>query len=233
MIEKITQAYQKYRGKSPKWSAFIASKPVLFVLNLFGWPSRVVKKLYRWVVKWAGTRYAERALFGIAFAESSFFPIPPDPLLIAMTTVHPKKYIRFALICTGASVLGGLFGYLIGVTLFETVGVWLVNLYHLEAQFQIIGNRYAENAFLTIFTAAFTPIPFKLITIAAGVFRVNIFIFFLASVIGRGARFFLVAFLMHHFGQRYKDTIEKYVDVFSLAFVVILVAGFMVFKYLL
>lgn len=233
MIKKIRKAYNVYRVASPRFGAFVESKPVLFVLSLFGLPSRIIRKLYRWVVGWAGSKRAEQALFGISFAESSFFPIPPDPLLIAMTTVHPKKYIRFALVCTGASVLGGLFGYFIGVALFETVGTWLVSAYHLEAQFKIIGDRYAENAFLTIFTAAFTPIPFKLITIAAGVFRVNLFVFLVAAIIGRGARFFLVAFLMHHFGQRYKDTIEKYVDVLSVAFVALLVAGFMVFKYLL
>lgn len=229
----MVDRYAQYRESSPKFSEFIESKPIFFVLSLFSWPSRMIRRLYRWVVGWAGSRRAEQALFGISFVESSFFPIPPDPLLIAMTTVHPNKFLRFAIICTAASVLGGVFGYSIGVGLFETVGVWVVETYHLEQEFQMIGLRYEENAFLTIFTAAFTPIPFKLITIAAGVFRVNLMEFLVAAVVGRGARFFLVAYLMHHFGKRYKDMIEKYVDIFSLAFVVLLIAGFFAVKYIM
>ena len=185
------------------------------------------------MVGWAGTKYGEQALAGISFAESSFFPIPPDPLLIAMVVTHPAKFLRFATICTLSSVAGGIFGYIIGVGLFGTVGVWLIETYHLQEEFLLIEQKYAENAFLTIFTAGFTPIPFKLITVAAGVFQVNFFVFVLAALIGRGSRFFLVAYLMHHFGKRYKDVIEKYVDILSIAFVVILILGFVAMKYVL
>jgi membrane protein YqaA with SNARE-associated domain len=228
----IRKTIGRYRNASPRFEAFIQSKPVMFSLSLLGWPRRMIRRLYAWVVGWAQTRQAEKALAGIAFAESSFFPIPPDPLLIAMTTVKPKGFLRFAAICTAASVLGGMIGYLIGVTLFETVGRWVIDTYHLERQFQVIGQRYGENAFFTVFTAAFTPIPYKLITIAAGVFKVNILSFLVASIIGRGARFFLVSTLMHHFGKRYKDRIEKYIDVLSLAFVLLIVAGFVLLRYL-
>lgn len=232
MLHKVIGRYRAYRNASPRFEKFIQSKPVMFCLSLLNGPRRMIRKLYGWVVGWAQTKRAEQALAVIAFAESSFFPIPPDPLLIAMTTVRPKKYLRFAAICTAASVAGGLLGYFIGVGLFETVGRWVIDTYHLESQFQYIGQRYDQNAFLTVFTAAFTPIPYKLITIAAGVFQVNLFAFMIASILGRGARFFLVAGLMHHFGQRYKDSIEKYIDILSLVFVAILIAGFILLKYL-
>lgn len=189
--------------------------------------------MYRWVVGWSEGKNAERALGGIAFAESSVFPIPPDPLLIAMTTVQPKKYLRFAAICTIASVLGGALGYFIGVGLFETVGRWVIDTYSLHSEFEIIGQRYSENAFLAIFTAAFTPIPYKLIAISAGVFHVNLLVFIIASIIGRGGRFFAVALAMHHFGKRYKDTIEKYIDLLSLAFTALVILGFVAIRYLL
>lgn len=233
MIKKFSERYKKYREASPRFSEFVESKPVLFCLSVFAWPSRTVKRLYRWMVGWAGTKYGEQALAGIAFAESSFFPIPPDPLLIAMVVTHPAKFLRFAVICTLSSVVGGIFGYIIGVGLFGTVGMWLVETYHLQDAFLIIEQKYSENAFLTVFTAGFTPIPFKLITIAAGVFHVHFLVFVLAALLGRGSRFFLVAYLMHHFGKRYKDVIEKYVDIFSLAFVILLVAGFFAIKYVL
>lgn len=233
MIKNIVARYKRYRAITPTFSEFIESKPILFFLSVFSWPSRMIKGLYRWMVGWAGTKYGEQALAGISFAESSFFPIPPDPLLIAMVIIHPMKFLRFAIICTVASVSGGIFGYIIGVGLFETVGLWIMETYHLQEEFALIGEKYAENAFLTIFTAGFTPIPFKLITIAAGVFSVNFPVFVLAAFVGRGARFFLVAYLMHHLGKRYKDVIEKYVDLFSLAFVVLLVLGFFAVKYVL
>lgn len=215
----------------PRFVVFLQSKPFLFIISLFNWPRKKIKQLYNWVVGWSESKHAERALGGITLAESSFFPIPPDPLLIAMTTVKPKKYLRFATICTVASVLGGLIGYVIGVGLFESVGRLVIDTYGLQEQFVNAGVRYEENAFLFIFTAAFTPIPYKLITISAGVFQVNLLVFIIASIIGRGGRFFAVAFAMHHFGKRYKDKIEKYIDLLSLAFVALLVLGFVAVGY--
>lgn len=190
-----------------------------------------MRLLYDWMIHWAQKPQATWALFFFSFIESSFFPIPPDPLLMAMTTLRPKRWFYLASVCLLASVLGGAFGYFIGVTLYETVGQAIINLYHLQEGFESLGQRYSNNAFITIFTAAFTPIPYKLITISAGVFRVNFAIFMIASVIGRGARFFAVAYLLHHFGARFKDKIEKYFDILSLLFVVLLIAGFVVFKW--
>lgn len=223
----------KFRKKPwPRFAAFMQSKPLLLFVSIFNWPRQTIRRLYQWVVGWSESKNAERALGGIALAESSFFPIPPDPLLIAMTTVQPKKYIRFALICTIGSVIGGVLGYIIGVGLFETVGVWVIETYHLQSEFTVVGQRYSENAFLAIAAAGFTPIPYKLFTIAAGVFQVNFVVFVVASLIGRGGRFFAVAIAMHFLGNRYKDKIEKYIDVLSLAFVAILVLGFLSVSYL-
>lgn len=216
---------------APRFGEYVESKPVLSVLSLLSWPRRKIRALYRWVVGWSESRQAERALGGIAFAESSFFPIPPDPLLIAMVTAHPAKFLRYAAICTLSSTVGGMFGYFIGVALFGTVGQWIIDTYGLQAAFGTIAERYEANAFLTVFAAGFTPIPYKVITVAAGVFRIDFLPFVLASILGRGGRFFLVAFLMHHFGKRYKDSIEKYIDVLSLLFVLLLVAGFLVIKH--
>jgi membrane protein YqaA with SNARE-associated domain len=216
---------------TPRFQAFILSKPVLLILSLLAWPRKVIRRLYGWVVGWAETKQAERALAGISFAESSVFPIPPDPLLIAMVMAKPGLFLRHAAICTISSIFGGVFGYAIGLLLFSTVGAWIVNTYGLQEEFVQIGIRYEENAFFTVFTAAFTPIPYKLITVSAGVFKINFIMFVLASLVGRGARFFLVATLMHHLGRRYKDSIEKYIDLLSVAFVVLLVLGFFVLKY--
>jgi membrane protein YqaA with SNARE-associated domain len=218
---------------APRYEAYVQSKPLLLLLSMFNWPRRQIRRLYAWVVGWADSKQAERALGGIAFAESSVFPVPPDPLLIAMTTAKPRKWLRFAFICTAASIAGGILGYFIGVGLFETVGRWVVDTYHLQEDFDAIGLRYAESAFLTIVIAAFTPIPYKLIAISAGVFHVNFMVFVAASVLGRGIRFFLVAYLMHHFGRRYKDKIERYVDILSILFIALVVLGFVVVKLLL
>lgn len=216
----------------PSFSKYRESEPVIFLLTIFRWPRNQIRAIYKWVVGWAEKKQAEKALAGIAFIESSFFPIPPDPLLVAMVMAKPAKFLRFAAICTLASTAGGAFGYFIGIALFASIGQWIVDTYGLQEAFHTIGVRYEENAFLTVFTAAFTPIPYKLITIAAGVFQISFTSLIIASLFGRGGRFFLVAFLMHHLGSRYKDSIEKYIDIISIAFVGVLVLGVFALKYL-
>ena len=221
------------RQPGPRYEAFIASKPMLLTFSFLKWPRQKIRDVYSWMVGFAETKNAERALAGFAFIESSFFPIPPDPLLIATTTVQPKKWVRFATICTVFSVLGGLLGYLIGMLLFESVGQWVISTYHLESEFINLKESFQDNGFLAIFAAAFTPIPYKLITISAGVVNLNIVVFIVASIVGRAGRFFLVAFLMHKLGEKYKDQIEKYIDVLSLAFLALIILGFVAVKYLL
>jgi membrane protein YqaA with SNARE-associated domain len=194
-------------------------------------PLDLLRKLYNWTIHWAKTKQAPYALFGIAFIESSFFPIPPDVLLIAMVMSDKKKWFKFAAICTVGSVLGALFGYFIGWGLYETVGKMIVDTYKLQDIVTLIGQKYQENSFLTIFTAAFTPIPYKAITITAGLFKISLSMLVFASIIGRSGRFFLVAGSLRIFGKRISDSIEKYFDLFSIIFVVLLVGGFLLLKF--
>lgn len=157
-------------------------------------------------------------LFGISFAESSFFPIPPDFYLMPVVAQNRNKWVYFATITTISSVLGGLFGYLIGFFLFETVGLWLVRIYNLGEELVLVKTFFNNHAFLSIFTAAFTPIPYKVFTISAGLFSLNIFIFIIASILGRGIRFFIVSFIMKIFGERISLMVFKYFNLFTLIF---------------
>lgn len=163
--------------------------------------------------------------------ESSFFPIPPDVLLISMVIAHKRRWLRYAAICTVGSVLGALLGYLIGWGLYETVGRLIVEAYKLQHVVQIVGQKYQENAFFTVFTAAFTPIPYKVIAICAGLFRISIPILIIASIIGRAGRFFLVGGILRIFGRKIKNTIAKYFDIVSVVFVVLLIGSFFLLKF--
>ena len=195
----------------------------------------LVRRLYDWVLHWAETPFGGPALFLNSFAESSFFPIPPDPLLIALCIGEPRKALRFAFWCSLASVLGGAAGYWIGATVWEAVGDYFfryVPSFSPEA-FARVSNVYDEYNFWVVFTAGFTPIPYKLITIGAGVFNINFAIFFLASILSRSARFFLVAWLIRRFGPQIKNFIDRYFNLLSILFMVLLVGGFVLFKYVL
>ncbi|PID30494.1 cytochrome B [Candidatus Saccharibacteria bacterium] len=220
-------------SNAPDYDQLDDTRPLLWFLNLFQKPRSAIRRLYNWVIGWSEKKQAEQALAGLSFAESSFFPIPPDPLLIAMVTARPHKWRRLAFIATTASVIGGMFGYFIGTALQETVGNWLINVYHLQEQFLRVGELYDKYTVLAVIVAGFTPIPYKLFSIAAGVFAVNLPLFAAASFVGRGGRFFLVGFLMHHFGKRYKDKIEKYIDTLGVLFILLLVLGIVAVKYVL
>ena len=191
----------------------------------------ILKKLYDWTLHLARKKHASSALFGVAFIESSFFPVPPDVLLIAMVVADKMKWIRYALICTVGSVLGALFGYFIGWGLYETVGKLIVNTYNLQEVVELIGRKYSENAFMTVFTAAFTPIPYKAITITAGLFKISLPVLITASIIGRAGRFFIVAGVLRIFGKKIADSIEKYFNILSIAFVLLGIIGFVLLKY--
>lgn len=201
------------------------------MINIIKAPLRWFRKLYDWTMHWAKTKQAPYALFAIAFIESSFFPIPPDVLLIAMVVAHRDRWIRTALICTVGSVCGAFLGYFIGWGLFETVGKFIVETYNMQAVVDMLGKKYAENAFFVIFTAAFTPIPYKAITITAGLFKISLVTLTAASIIGRAGRFFLVAGILRAFGKKIADSIEKYFDIFSIVFVLLIVGGFLLLKY--
>jgi membrane protein YqaA with SNARE-associated domain len=191
----------------------------------------ILRKMYDWTKHWAQKPQAMWALFAIAFIESSFFPIPPDVLLIAITVSDQKKWLRAATVCTLGSVCGAFLGYAIGWGLYESIGKLIVETYHMQPMMDLVGKKYAENAFLTVFTAAFTPIPYKVITIGAGLFKIPLVTLAVASAIGRAARFFLVAGTLRIFGKKIEHAIEKYFDLFSVIFMVLLVGGFLAIKY--
>ncbi len=193
----------------------------------------MLKKLYDWVIHWAETKYGVPVMAFISFIESSIFPIPPDPLLMALGLSKPKKAILYAIICSVASVAGGLVGYLIGWTIWEIVSeFFLTYLFSVDA-FNYVGIKYNENAFLAILGAAFTPIPYKVFTITAGVFKINLATFILASSIGRSARFLIEGSLIYFFGEKIRDFIEKYLNLLSIIFFILLLVGIYITKFLL
>jgi membrane protein YqaA with SNARE-associated domain len=191
----------------------------------------IIKKMYDWVLHWAKTPYAVPALFLLSFAESSFFPVPPDVLLIALAISIPKKSFKYATICAVGSVLGGVLGYGIGLYGYEMIGKPIVEFYHGQEIMDMIKLQYDQHGFLGILIAAITPIPYKVFTIASGVFEFDFWSFFVASVIGRSTRFFIVAGLIWKFGPAIRDFIEKYFNYLSVAFMVLLIGGFFIIKY--
>ncbi|HIO22910.1 MAG TPA: DedA family protein, partial [Nitrospinaceae bacterium] len=164
----------------------------------------LIRKLYDWVLQWATTSYALPVLFIISFVESSFFPIPPDILLIAMVVASPVGWFRFAFVCSIGSVLGGMFGYLIGYQFMDLIGNRIVAFYHFQEKWDKIGLLYDKYNAWAVAAAGFTPLPYKVFTLSAGAFKINFPIFVLASAISRSARFFLVAALMYKFGPPFK-----------------------------
>ncbi len=179
--------------------------------------------LVAWTTRHAEDKNAKWWLFGISFAESSFFPIPPDVLLVAiLMTKERVRAFYYAGITTAGSVLGGLFGYAIGYFFFQTVGVWVVSTYSLEAEMVTVQKLFVDNAFFAIFVAAFTPIPYKIFTISAGLFGISIPVFIVASILGRGMRFFVVAGIMRYFGGHIARAFYRYFDFISLVFVLII-----------
>jgi len=191
------------------------------------------RAIYDWVLRWASTPYALPALFCISFIESSFFPIPPDVLLIAMVVAVPALWLKFSLFCSISSVLGGMFGYFIGYQFMDLIGNSIVELYHLQHKFEKIGDLYNEHQGWAVAAAGFTPLPYKLFTLAAGSFKIDFSTFILASAISRSARFFLVGFIVYKFGPPIKVVLEKYFNLFSIVFFVLLFLGFYLIKFVL
>lgn len=186
----------------------------------------MLRKLYDWTMEKAGHRYAERWLFGISFVESSFFPIPPDTILAPMCIAKPERSFRYALICTIASVLGALLGYAIGMFLFETIGMAILNLYGLGDKFDSFAADFNAQGWVIVLLAGFTPLPFKVITIAAGATGMPLYILIFAAIIARAARFFLVAILLWKFGPPMKQWIEKNFALATTLVGILFVGGF-------
>ncbi len=193
----------------------------------------MLRRLYDWVLHWAETPYGSWALFLLAFSESSFFPIPPDILLIALAVSIPKKSLKYALICSAGSVLGGCFGYLIGWQFMASIGNRIVDFYGLTPKVEYIEILYNKYDAWAVAIAGFTPIPYKVFTIAAGAFKINFSVFVIASLVSRSARFFLVGGLIYMFGPSIQSFIDKYFNILATAFTVLLITGFLIIKYLL
>ena len=191
-----------------------------------------LKRLYDWVLAWADSPYATWALFGIAFAEASFFPIPPDILLIALAVGIPARAFRFALIASAGSVLGGAAGYLIGHEFYGLIGEPIVRFYGFEGHYDRIAELYDRYDALAIAIAGLTPIPYKVATITAGVFDIDFGTFLIASAVTRSLRFFLIGALIRAFGAQVRAFIEKYFEILSIIVLVLLVAGFVVLGWL-
>ena len=192
----------------------------------------MLRRLYDWVLHWAETPFGGWALFLLAFCESSFFPIPPDILLIALAVAIPKKSFRYALVCSAGSVLGGCLGYLIGWQFMAAVGSRIIDFYHLADKVDLIADLFQRYDAWAIGIAGFTPIPYKVFTISAGMFSINFFVFVLASAASRSARFFILGALIYVFGPAIQSFIDRYFNILAVAFTVLLVAGFILIKYL-
>lgn len=199
-----------------------------------------IKKLYDWMLSWGHSRWGALALFCFAFAESSFFPIPPDVLLIALCLGAAKRSFRFAAICTAGSILGAVVGYAIGYLAWQTpsgeytalANFFFNHVFSVEA-FESVGTLYDKYNFWIVFTAGFTPLPYKIFTITGGLFHINFVMFIIASIISRGMRFFLIAGLIWKFGAPIKSFIDKYFNLLAIAFTVLLVGSFFLLGYVL
>ena len=184
------------------------------------------KRLYRWILSLSESRHAPFALAAVAFAESSFFPIPPDVILIPMSLARPQRALRYAAICTVASVAGGALGYAIGALLYGTLGQWLINLYGYADRMAALKESYAHWGALIILLKGLTPIPYKLVTIVSGLLGYNFAIFIALSVVTRGARFFLLAGALNWFGDSLRVALERHFALFLGLIAITIVVGF-------
>jgi len=198
-----------------------------------GYHPAMLSSLYLWTMRQAARPNADRVLALVAFLESSLFPIPPDVMLVPMCLARREAAWRYALICTVASVLGGLLGYAIGYFLIETLGEWIIRAYGYGARLDAFQQAYQEWGVWIILVKGFTPIPYKLVTIASGAAHFSLAIFTLASIATRGARFFLIAGLLWRFGQPIQSFIERRLVLLTWIFLIGLIGGFVVVRYLL
>lgn len=188
----------------------------------------MLRRLYDRTIALASKPHAMWALGGVSFTESSFFPIPPDALLIPMVLARPDRGWTIALVCTVASVLGGVFGYAIGYFLYETLGQWLINLYGMQAAGEQFRAGYAEWGLWIILIKGLTPIPYKLVTIVSGAAAFDIWVFIAASILTRGVRFYVEVGLLKIFGPAIRRFVEKYLTLVATGLLVVVVAGFVV-----
>jgi membrane protein YqaA with SNARE-associated domain len=188
----------------------------------------MLRRIYDWCVASADKPYALWVLGAVSFAESSFFPVPPDIMLLPMSLARPKRAWLFAALCTAASVAGGMLGYAIGAVLYDSVGHWLISLYGLGDKVEAFRAGYAQWGAWIILLKGLTPIPYKLVTITSGFAGYNIWLFVLCSIIARGGRFFLVAVVLNRYGDPIRAEIEKRLGLWVAVLAIVLVLGFVV-----
>jgi membrane protein YqaA with SNARE-associated domain len=193
----------------------------------------ILRQLYERSLIWVQTPYGVWALFWLAVAESSFFPIPPDIFLIVLCIAMPRKSFRYAAICAAGSVLGGAIGYGLGFGFMDTVGYRILTWYGLTTEYETAQALYREYDAWAVGAAGFTPLPYKLFTITAGAFKVDFTTFIAASLVSRSARFLLVAAFIYHFGAPVRHFMERYFNLLTILFLVLLVGGFALIKFLL
>ena len=191
-----------------------------------GWARQIYDRSLLWVQSPSGVW----ALFFIAVAESSFFPIPPDVFLMVLCLAVPAKSFRYAAICAAGSVIGGMLGYGLGMGFMDTIGVKILAWYGLHDKYELVQNLYRQYDALAVGAAGFTPLPYKLFTITAGAFKINFVTFVLVSLLSRSARFFLVAGFIYKFGAPVRHFIERYFNLLSILFFILLIGGFFVVK---
>ena len=196
-------------------------------------PRSLLRRFYDWAVDAAHKPHALWTMGAIAFAESSFFPVPPDVMLIPMALARPERAYLMAAWCTAASVVGGLVGYAIGALLYDSVGAWLIHLYGYGDKVDQFRAAYAQWGALIILLKGLTPIPFKIVTITSGFAGYNLALFVLFSIITRGARFFLLAFLLHRYGEQARHIIEKRLGLWVTIGAAVIVIGLVAALYLI
>lgn len=192
----------------------------------------MLRSLYKWTLSLAARPWAPWALGTVSFTESSFFPIPPDVMLVPMALARPERAYFYATITTITSVLGGVLGYVIGALLFESIGIRVIEFYGMTEKAAAFRTLFAEHGHWTIMIAGFTPVPFKMITIISGFAGYDIWMFILLSLLTRGARFFLLAALLHHFGAWIRDIIDRHFALLTSAVACIGILGFVALRYM-
>jgi membrane protein YqaA with SNARE-associated domain len=193
----------------------------------------MLRRVYDWCIAAAYKPYAMWLMGAVSFVESSFFPIPPDVMLIPMSLARPQRAWIYAALCTLTSVAGGVLGYAIGALLYDSVGQWLMTLYHLDGKIEAFRKGYDEWGSLIILLKGLTPIPYKLVTITSGFAGYNLGLFIVLSLIARGGRFFLTAFLLNRYGDAARETIEKRLGLWVTLAAVVLVVGIVGALYLI
>ena len=193
---------------------------------------KIFRNLYDWTLDKSSKKEASWFLSIISFAESSFFPIPPDIILIPMVLARKAQAFFYAFLCTFFSVIGGMFGYLIGLTVFNSIGILLLNFYQLGEQVAEFKSYYNSYGAWIVMIAGFTPFPFKVITISSGLFQLNFIVFIICSILSRGLRFYIVTGLLYFFGDKIKLFIDKYFNILTILFFIILIGSILIIEFI-